>query len=234
MLGQVPRPIGSIALVATLVVSGVGVTVPAGTARAADCLTAPNSAAPQRSHWYYRIDRANERKCWYLRVPVQPGATSGCAGYRGTAASLHSMLAPPRPISGGDPMVDRHGDGAARLPQIKKLAVKPGPASIITPTTRRPAREAIGKGIPHRQFYDAAQASTFSQQTSGDWIGVAALPTVADPVNRWLRSAAGARCKPAHAGAGMLHPDLKPSSDIDDAKTLPGWLADQQSPLCPS
>jgi hypothetical protein len=31
-----------------------------------NCAAAPNSAPPQGSHWYYRTDRALQRKCWYL------------------------------------------------------------------------------------------------------------------------------------------------------------------------
>jgi hypothetical protein len=33
---------------------------------AEDCVTAPDRQAPAGSHWYYRSDRANHRKCWYL------------------------------------------------------------------------------------------------------------------------------------------------------------------------
>jgi len=35
-------------------------------ARAEDCLAGPNAQAPQGSHWYYRLDRATHRKCWYV------------------------------------------------------------------------------------------------------------------------------------------------------------------------
>jgi hypothetical protein len=39
-----------------------------GAARAADdCLTAPNDETPGGRHWYYRIDHATKRHCWYLR-----------------------------------------------------------------------------------------------------------------------------------------------------------------------
>src|SRR5262249_35059346 len=31
-----------------------------------DCLSRPNSPAPQGQHWYYRIDHANNRQCWRL------------------------------------------------------------------------------------------------------------------------------------------------------------------------
>ena len=36
-------------------------------ATADDCLTAPKGATTAGSHWYYRIDRATKRQCWYLR-----------------------------------------------------------------------------------------------------------------------------------------------------------------------
>lgn len=35
---------------------------------AADCLASPKGAAPQGQHWYYRLDRATKRQCWYLRA----------------------------------------------------------------------------------------------------------------------------------------------------------------------
>ena len=40
-----------------------------GAARAADdCLAAPKDQTPEGSHWYYRIDHATKRHCWYLRT----------------------------------------------------------------------------------------------------------------------------------------------------------------------
>lgn len=36
-------------------------------ATADDCLTAPKGPTTAGSHWYYRIDRATKRQCWYLR-----------------------------------------------------------------------------------------------------------------------------------------------------------------------
>ncbi len=31
-----------------------------------DCVAKPNSGAPQGSHWYYRVDRTANRRCWFL------------------------------------------------------------------------------------------------------------------------------------------------------------------------
>lgn len=44
-------------------------TTAASTANAAsDCLGSPKGAAPQGQHWFYRLDRATKRQCWYLRA----------------------------------------------------------------------------------------------------------------------------------------------------------------------
>ena len=42
-------------------------TKPADNSKSADnCLSAPKGAAPAGSHWYYRLDRATKRHCWYV------------------------------------------------------------------------------------------------------------------------------------------------------------------------
>jgi hypothetical protein len=72
MPAQIPRPIGALAFASVLLASGLAVSVPANTALAVDCLTAPNSSAPPNSHWYYRTDRTQQRKCWYIRADTKP------------------------------------------------------------------------------------------------------------------------------------------------------------------
>jgi len=37
------------------------------TVAAVDCLSAPKGEPPPGSHWYYRIEHATKRHCWYLR-----------------------------------------------------------------------------------------------------------------------------------------------------------------------
>src|SRR6516162_9428282 len=62
------NPIRRIALLvtgATIALAAVNVTVKPSLA-ADDCLAGPNTAAPQGSHWYYRLDRLAHRQCWYL------------------------------------------------------------------------------------------------------------------------------------------------------------------------
>ena len=70
-MSTILRLIGSIACVVILLAWGLGLTAATNIARADDCLAQPNSSAPEGSHWYFRTDRATQRKCWYSRAPDQ-------------------------------------------------------------------------------------------------------------------------------------------------------------------
>ncbi len=75
MSAQIPWPIGTIALAFALLASALGVSMPVNGALADDCLAAPNPATPPHSHWYFRTDRTQQRKCWHLQAdnaPAQP------------------------------------------------------------------------------------------------------------------------------------------------------------------
>jgi hypothetical protein len=56
------------AMVLSVVASGIAFAAPdnAAPAAASECLASPKHTAPAGSHWFYRTDRVNKRKCWYL------------------------------------------------------------------------------------------------------------------------------------------------------------------------
>ena len=58
-----PKSVTFGACVATVFAS---LTIPGMAARADDCLAAPNRTAGPGTHWVPRVDRAANRKCWYL------------------------------------------------------------------------------------------------------------------------------------------------------------------------
>jgi hypothetical protein len=70
-MSRILRLIGSMGCVAMVLASGVAPRAATNTARADDCLAQPDSSAPEGSHWYFHIDRATQRKCWYLRSADQ-------------------------------------------------------------------------------------------------------------------------------------------------------------------
>ena len=173
MSGQIPRPFASIALVATLLISGVGVTASPTTGRADDCLTAPNSPAPQGSHWYYRLDRATQRKCWYVRAPGQPAQQAAAPATTGPATPLHSTPAPsgPTPLADGAPMSLSPGDttppsphvSAPPSPHVKISAVKPIPAPVPSGTTDKTVHQsAQEENTASTPEVPAPQASTLA------------------------------------------------------------------------
>src|SRR5467141_2630260 len=49
--------------------AGVPITTISHSAAGADdeCLSSPKDQTPQGGHWYYRIDHATKRHCWYLK-----------------------------------------------------------------------------------------------------------------------------------------------------------------------
>jgi hypothetical protein len=64
-----------------------------------ECLTKPNSPAPQGQHWYYRIDHGNSRQCWRLgpeglrvqKSAPQPEKESAPAAVAQPAAPVHAQ-----------------------------------------------------------------------------------------------------------------------------------------------
>jgi hypothetical protein len=147
----------SIALVAPLVVwwcAGLG--VPTNTARADDCLTAPNSPAPAGSHWYFRPDRAKQRNCWYLHASDQPRQPSAAQAISNATPATHRATASPSAPSSTSP-----GDSAARpLPPLKPQGAPMGSA-----TTDQPVRQSAQKGSSATSIPNAPapQASPSSQ-----------------------------------------------------------------------
>jgi hypothetical protein len=105
-----------------------------------ECLSKPGASAPQGSHWYYRINRADRRHCWYL----------GPDGARSRAHEA-ARSSTPKPIR---QRTSRHA-GASTAPQgapseaapaADAAAVAPVPDAFAQATaqaTLQPAAQAV-------------------------------------------------------------------------------------------
>jgi hypothetical protein len=116
MAAQV-RPIGSIAFASGLFASALGAGAPIDIAVAADCLTAPNSSAPPNSHWYYRTDRTQQLKCWYLRSDngsLEQGAVQPASGAPARPSQSAAAVAAHAGPDSKELMAQREG---AKLPE---------------------------------------------------------------------------------------------------------------------
>jgi hypothetical protein len=136
---------------------------PVSTAYADDCLAAPNSAAPQGSHWYYRIEHATKLKCWYLRALDEAGHQSVAGARPGIASSVRLQSTDARSASQPGPSVGAPisltlADSPRR---VNKSTVKSHP---VTSTVRNPDAESSGRedftqSIPQaRALQDSLQA----------------------------------------------------------------------------
>jgi hypothetical protein len=63
----------------------------------ADCLTKPGGQAAPGNHWYYRLDRASGRRCWYQRP--ESGAPRSAQNDAAPSRSVPARVAPPPPAS---------------------------------------------------------------------------------------------------------------------------------------
>jgi len=64
-------------------------------AHAADnCLSGPKGAAPKGSHWYYRIDHATKRNCWYVRAEGEKPAASASSSVSSASPQAETPLQP--------------------------------------------------------------------------------------------------------------------------------------------
>lgn len=76
------------------ILAGANLTAVAGdtTGTTETCLLGPKGTAPAGGHWYYRIDRATKRQCWY--VGDEKGKTGGAG--RPDTSSPAAASAPPQ------------------------------------------------------------------------------------------------------------------------------------------
>ena len=129
------RLAGSVPVIATLVLAALGVEAPSATARAEDCLASPNSPAPKGSWWYYRLDWATQRKCWYVRSLSQSDHQAKTPAPKGQL--LPSAPGAARPQPAADNASLSVGPGNTDLPSapVEAFGVKPNGGSVSGGTT---------------------------------------------------------------------------------------------------
>jgi hypothetical protein len=99
-------------------------------AAAADCVTEPNRDAPVGQHWYFHLDHATDRKCWYLHATVPAGAAEA------PAMELQSVHPQRRPAVAAEP--PRRPPAAAPASELPRRQV----ATPQRPPQRSEADEA--------------------------------------------------------------------------------------------
>ena len=129
MAGQIKRPLGSITVVTTLLALFLGATVLANAARAGDCIAAPNSQSPPGKHWWYRLDWATKRKCWYVGS-LSRSAEEAAPATKWRLVHLRPISVRPNRQSQADHPSLSPSEAGPPSPPVKVIADKPNAASV--------------------------------------------------------------------------------------------------------
>ncbi|WP_454618697.1 hypothetical protein [Bradyrhizobium cenepequi] len=163
------------ALFAT-VLAGAGFTASAengaetvdSTKTADTCLSAPKGPTPAGGHWHYRLDRANKRKCWYVRQENDKAAKAASAEQESPPPA--ETASPPQPTASISPSV---ADARAEL------------ASPQTDPRQRPASAFDNApstvGAPGSNSLVSARWLDQASMASSGGTKVAAADTAANP-----------------------------------------------------
>lgn len=126
---------------------------------ASDCLASPKGTAPQGQHWYYRLDRATKRQCWYLRAeggkvtqtaqaaPDTPAAESAAPQPHSVQDARAEYLTPqgavaPKTTAQAAPTPTQQAASPSADSSAQQPAVAARSADTSTTTTASPAPQA--------------------------------------------------------------------------------------------
>ncbi len=124
------------------------------TPAAEDCLSGPKDQAPDGSHWYYRIDHATKRHCWYLRGENLSQNAAANAAASAKPVSTNAETATQRSIE------DAHAELPAQTAiEQPKRSNGLAPAIAADASTATPAAETAGSLVASRWPEQSATAS---------------------------------------------------------------------------
>jgi hypothetical protein len=132
--------------------------IPTSSGSAAEtCLAAPTQGAPQGSHWYYRLERATQRKCWRLvKLDREPQRAAKQAAPQSEPADDED--AAPAATSAGRVQSPQHGwltRSASAVPET--TAPAPGtPDRAAEPADDQAAAPPPVPGAPEQAIETAA------------------------------------------------------------------------------
>ena len=201
------------AIFASLIAGAPLTTVSHGAVPAADdCLAAPKGETPSGGHWYYRIDRATKRHCWYLGEEKEKLSR---VGPKNSAAST-DPVSPQQETAPQQSIADAHAELAlpqTRVEQQMKANIwPPTPATVANEASAETSRPA-----------NAADVNTQRSVVASRWPEQSGVSSSASPEPATGYSAAAeqsnseAAPSPAVAAVTLAAADLsseKPSGSI--------------------
>jgi len=123
-----------------------------------DCLSRPKGQAPEGSHWYYHIDRASKRHCWYLGDEREKLSRAKLQN----SAPIADPASPQKETATQRPVADAHAE--LPLPQTRVEQETSVPA-----WQRIPATTANAASVENGQLANAPDAKTQMSVIASRW-----------------------------------------------------------------
>jgi hypothetical protein len=168
-----------------------------GAARATEaCLSGPKGTAPKGSHWYYRIDHATKRNCWYVRAEGEKPAASQNSPASEASPQTETPLQPSVANA-------RAEANPADIGQPNAGAAEPAPPAAVNngqgsdAPTANSGQSPVASRWLDRADADAITGSTPKPDDSGASMDPATPPVAAAPL-------AAANARPASPSISTL------------------------------
>ncbi|MGJ4891591.1 hypothetical protein ACQR1Y_25625 [Bradyrhizobium sp. HKCCYLRH3099] len=228
--------------VAVAVLAGTAAaTIEFSPASAADeCLAKPG-ATPAGKHWFYRIDRATKKQCWYLREDDRESqgaslVTRKLASHRdrsqlsSTAANARAEIQTSSSRESGDEVKVISSTPTATslpptsaFPSVAAFPAAPPAAAAPAPMAAAPVAAAPVTTVPESPRVSASESAVATRwPDSSD-----ALQSSAEPTPRASSYQLAAASEPAPASTATVTPELA-AADAAPAATI-GMAADDAS-----
>lgn len=198
------------------VIASLAVAATVSTPAHADtCLSAPNAPTPAGSHWFYRTDHANKRKCWYLRkadaapVAAVPADSTAADGSDDTATEVATTPSSSKPAtaaasaqSTAAPLRSSVADARAEYAapsQQRSAAPAAANSPFPDPVIANPAEATQQVAAPAPQSAPVAPPTTLNERWSEP--ATAATPPASAEAADKLRRAAKVAAKSTPAAS---------------------------------
>ncbi|EJN15560.1 hypothetical protein PMI42_00852 [Bradyrhizobium sp. YR681] len=133
---------------------------------ASDCLASPKGTAPQGQHWFYRLDRATKRQCWYLRAEGAKATQSAQA----TADTQNAESAAPPSVQ------NARAEYIAPQPSAAPNMTAPAPVAANRPPATPPVASTVPDSGAEQPAVTARWPDAFATAPAPAPVAVAAKP----------------------------------------------------------
>jgi hypothetical protein len=149
-----------------------------------NCLSGPKGGVPAGSHWYYRIDRATQRHCWYLGEEKDKTAAAAPQDAAASTAAPAAAAAPPTdlvPPQANASVRKSIADAHAELPSPQARADQGAGVNVQPGNGGAAAMAGITAGIQNSQPAVAPDAPAQPSIVTSRWPDSAGVSSSNNP-----------------------------------------------------